>query len=150
MNTGLKNADRQYIIQSKWKEANRVTNFLHWSAGKSIKRKLSQACCQLLSGLMALPPIVSKGDKSFREDIAICDSTMLNMYGFKLFMVMRKRHLTDPFSLLITADKAMKYFGKTDVVGKTLSIENFSGSRHDFIITGVMKNPAKNTVTYFK
>ncbi len=34
------------------------------------------------------------------------------------------------------------------MVGQTLSIENFSGLRHDFIITGVLKKPVKNSVTF--
>ena len=34
------------------------------------------------------------------------------------------------------------------MVGQTLTIENFSGSKHDFMITGVLKNPSKNSVTY--
>ncbi len=86
--------------------------------------------------------------KAFREDIAIGDSTMLNMYGFKLLHGNAKTAFDDPFSVVITADKAMKYFGKTDVVGNTLTIQNFAGSKHDFIISGVMNNPLKNTVTY--
>ena len=53
------------------------------------------------------------------------------------------QRLFDGPSVVITEDKAVKYFGKKDVAGQTLTIENFSGSKHDFIITGVMKMPAK-------
>ncbi len=91
---------------------------------------------------------VSKGDKSFREPLQICDSTMLGMYGFSLLHGDPKTAFERPFSLVITGERAKKYFGKTDVVGQTLSIESFSGSKHDFMITGVLKNPLKNSVTY--
>ena len=91
---------------------------------------------------------VSKGDRSFREGLQICDTTMLNMYGFKLLYGNAKNAFDGPFSLVITTDKAIKYFGKTDVVGHTLTIESFSGSKHDFIITGVLQKPSKNSVTY--
>ena len=91
---------------------------------------------------------VSKGDKSFREGLQICDSTMLNMYGFNLVHGDPKTAFDGPFSVIITTDKALKYFGKTDVVGQTLTIENFSGSKHDFMITGVLKKPSKNSATY--
>jgi ABC-type antimicrobial peptide transport system permease subunit len=33
------------------------------------------------------------------------------------------------------------------VVGETVTIESFSGTKHDFLITGVMKTPAENSVT---
>lgn len=72
---------------------------------------------------------------------------MLDMYGFSLLYGNAKTALNEPFCVVITTDKAKKYFGKTDVVGQPLTIENFSGSKHDFVITGVMKKPAKNSVT---
>ena len=34
------------------------------------------------------------------------------------------------------------------MVGQTLTIENFSGSKHDFMITGVLQKPSKNSITY--
>lgn len=89
---------------------------------------------------------VSKGDKHFRELIQIGDSTFLNMYGFRLLHGDAKTALIDPFSVVITADKAIKYFGKTDVIGQTITIENFSGSKHPFIISGVLKTPYRNSV----
>ncbi len=56
--------------------------------------------------------------------------------------------LKDPFTVVITATKAIKFFGRTDVVGRNLTIENFSGGRQDFRITGVMEDPSRNSVTW--
>ena len=68
---------------------------------------------------------------------------MLNMYGFTLLYGNATTALNEPFTVVITEDKAIKYFGKTDVVGQTITIENFSGSKHDFIITGVLNKSQK-------
>ena len=73
------------------------------------------------------------------------DSTLLHMYGFTLLYGDPKTALSEPFTVIITADKAIKYFGKKDVVGQTITIENFSGSKHDFMITGVMNKFSKNS-----
>src|SRR6185295_9869085 len=73
--------------------------------------------------------------------------TMLDMYGFKLLHGDPGKALKDPFTVVITEDKAIKYFGRTDAIGQTLAIESFSGSRHDFIITGVLRKFSKNSVT---
>ena len=148
VNTKLKDADRQYIIQSKWSNTN-LGNEL--TTQGPMAKALKENYPSLVANYFRFDGVtsaVSKGDKSFREEIAICDSTMLNMYGFNLLYGDVKTAFDGPFSLLITTDKAIKYFGKTDVVGQTLTIASFSGSKHDFMITGVLKTPSGNSVTY--
>jgi putative ABC transport system permease protein len=147
VNAKLKNEDQQYIIQSKWKDPNEGYEL---STLGPLAKSLRENYPNLVTNYYRFDgifSIVSKGDKSFREDIAIGDSTMLNMYGFSLLHGDAKTAFNGPFSLVITTGKAIKYFGKTDVVGQTLTIENFSGSKHDFMITGVMNTPSKNSVT---
>jgi putative ABC transport system permease protein len=147
VNAYLKDIDNQYIIQSKWKDPNMgyeigtcaalpaalkrdypnlVTNFYHWDGVTSN---------------------ISKGDKHFREHIQIGDSTFLNMYGFKLLHGNANTALNEPFSTVITEAKALKYFGKTDIVGETVNIESFTGQKHDFMITGVLAKLPKNSIT---
>ncbi|HEY9363394.1 MAG TPA: FtsX-like permease family protein [Chitinophagaceae bacterium] len=147
VNTKLKNEDRQYILQSKWKGSSQGTEL---TTVAPLAKALRENYPDLVANYYRWDGItsnVTKGDKSFRENIAICDSTMLNMYGFSLLHGDPKTAFGAPFSLIITIDKAIKYFGKTDVVGKALTIENFSGSKHDFIITGVLNKLVKNSVT---
>ncbi len=95
----------------------------------------------------AITTNISKGIDGFREGIQIGDSTLLNMYGFKVIAGDMKTALDAPYKIIITADKAIKYFGKTDVIGQTLTVENFSGSKHDFTITAVLETPPQNSVT---
>lgn len=148
VNTGLKNADRQYIIQSKWKDPNEGYDL---STLGPLAKALKENYPNLVANYYRFDGItsnVSKGDKSFREDIAIGDSTILNMYGFSLMHGDAKTAFEGPFSLVISAEKAKKYFGKTNVIGQTLTIDNFSGGKHDFLITGVVNKPVKNSVTW--
>ncbi|MEP7253895.1 MAG: ABC transporter permease [Ginsengibacter sp.] len=148
VNTHLKNADRQYILQSKWKDPNQG---LELTTMGPLAKALRQQYPDLVANYYRWDGVtsnVSKGDKSFREGLQICDSTMLNMYGFTLLYGDPKTAFDGPYSLVITSERAKKYFGKTDVIGETLTIESFSGSKHDFMITGVLKNPSKNSVTY--
>jgi hypothetical protein len=148
VNKNLKNADRQYIIQSKWKDPNMGYEL---STLGPLAKALKENYPNLVANYYRWDGVssnVSKGDKSFREGLQICDSTMFNMYGFTLLHGDAKTAFEGPFSVVITTDKAIKYFGKTDVVGQTLTIQNFSGSKHDFMITGVMNMPSKNSVTW--
>jgi putative ABC transport system permease protein len=136
VNKYIKNRDNQYIIQSIWKDPNQgfdlatigpLANYYRWDG---------------------ITSNVSKGDKHFREGLQVGDSSFLTMYGFLLLHGNALTALNNPFSIVITESKAIKYFGKTDVLGQTLNIESFSGTSHDFMITGVLKNPPENTVLH--
>ncbi len=147
VNTNLKNADRQYIIQSKWKDPNE--GYFLATLGP-LGKALKESYPNLVANYYRYDGItsnISKGDKSFRENIQIGDSTMLNMYGFALLQGDARTALHQPFTAIITADKALKYFGKTNVVGQTITIESFSGTKHDFLITGVLNKVSNNSVT---
>jgi len=148
VNSGLKNADRQYILQSKWKDKNQG---IELTTLGPLAKALKEEYPNLVANYYRWDGVtsnVTKGDKAFREGLQICDSTMFKMYGFTLLHGDVNTAFDGPYSLVITTDRAMKYFGKTDVVGETLSIESFSGTKHDFMITGVMKRPFKNSATW--
>ncbi|MHB8206583.1 ABC transporter permease [Mucilaginibacter sp.] len=147
VNHQLKDADNQYIMQSKWKDptmGNEITCI----------NELPKALTDNYPGLVRdyyhsdlATTNVSKEEKHFRESIQTGDSTLLNMYGFKLLYGDAKSAMTDPFSVVITQKMALKYFGKTDVVGQTLNFESMHGEHHDFTVTGVLAFIPKNSVT---
>lgn len=147
VNRNLKNVAQQYVIQSKWK--NPGEGFEIATLGP-LAKTLKEDYPNLVKNYYRFDGITSsiyKKDKSFRESIQIGDSTLLNMYGFGLIDGDASTALTQPFTIVITEHAAQKYFGKTNIVGQTLTLENFSGAKHDFQITGVLNKYAKNSVT---
>ena len=147
VNKDLKHANRQYILTSQWKNPNQ--GYFLATLGQ-LAKALKDNYPNLIENYYRFDGItstVSKGEKSFRETMQIGDSTMLTMYGFSLFQGDVKTALNGPFTVVITKEKAIKYFGKPDVVGQTVTIESFSGSKHDFIITGVLNTLPANSVT---
>src|SRR5699024_9303810 len=50
------------------------------------------------------------------------------------------------YSVVITEAIALKYFGKKEVLGEPLTIRNFTGEKHDFTITGILKSTKLNSV----
>jgi putative ABC transport system permease protein len=147
VNTNLKNADRQYIIQSKWKNANEGYSLATLGP---LAKALRENYPNLVADFYRYDGVtsnISSGEKSFRENLQIGDSTIFPMYGFSFLHGDNKTALQHPFTVVITSDKAIKYFGKTDVVGKSVTIESFSGTKHDFLITGVLDKISNNSVT---
>lgn len=148
VNKELRNLNNQYIIQSNWTDPNMGYDI---TTVGPLAKALREQYPNLVVNYYRWDGVgsnVSRGDKVFRESLQIGDSTLLNMFGFKLLYGDTRTALKDPFTVVITEDLADKYFGKKDVVGQTLSIESFSGSKHDFMITGVMQMPVKNSVTH--
>ena len=147
VNSQLRNADNQYLIRSKWRKDGMGYDFLTLAG---LPQALKQNYPHLVANYYHWDGVtsnVSKGNKAFREGLQVGDSSFINMYGFKLLHGNAATALKDPFSVVITEEKALKYFGTADCVGQTLTIESFKGDKHDFMVTGVLAKYRKNSVT---
>lgn len=147
VNKGLRNADRQFFLSSKWKEEGMG---MPMTTLAPIGRRLKEEYPSLVANYYrwdGITSVISVGDKRFREGIQIGDSTLLSMYGFELQAGNSKMALVNPYSAIITEKQAIKFFGNTDALGKSINIQSFSGEKHDFLITGVLKKLPQNSVT---
>lgn len=147
VNAVLKNADNQYILRSEWKEPDMGIEIATLGP---LGRVLKEQYPHLVANYYRFDGItvsVSKGDKHFREEVQVGDSTLLSMYGFPLLQGDSRRALQKPNSLVITEEKAIKYFGRRDVLGENLTLNNFQGGKQEFEITAVLKNLPNNSVT---
>ncbi|HET6993650.1 MAG TPA: ABC transporter permease, partial [Chitinophagaceae bacterium] len=147
VNKDLRNADRQYILTTVSTDPN--VGFELATFGPIAKR-LKEDYPNLVANYYrydGVTSVMSKGDKHFREGLQIGDSTMLKIFGFEALHGDVQTALNNPYSVVITEEKAMKYFGKTDVVGESISIQSFSGGNHDFAVTAVLKTLPINSIT---
>ena len=78
-------------------------------------------------------------ERSFREEnFYFVDSTFFDVFSAKLIRGNPQEVLANPLSLVITQERAQKYFGDENPIGKTLS---FRGIRSMGLkVTGVMEN----------
>ena len=53
--------------------------------------------------------------------------------------------LEAPYSIVLTEQTALKYFGSDNPVGKTLHIGLDSNSTYEYLVTGVVQNLPSNT-----
>jgi len=147
VNAALKNTDNQYILQSKWKNPDMGIEIATLGPlGKTLKEEYPNLVANYYR-FDAITVAVSHGDKHFREDVQAGDSTFLSMYGFQLLQGDANTAMQEPNSIVISEEKAVKYFGKTDVLGKTLNLDNFLGEKQEYKITAVLKSIPDNSVT---
>ncbi|HEY9045876.1 MAG TPA: ABC transporter permease [Ohtaekwangia sp.] len=90
---------------------------------------------------------VSRGDKHFRIQSIIGDTTFLSMFGFPLVYGDAGTALNEPRSILITEKIARQYFNRTDVVGESLTLATEKNGLQEYKITGVLQDLKSNTVT---
>ncbi|MDP4284192.1 MAG: ABC transporter permease [Bacteroidota bacterium] len=81
--------------------------------------------------------VIKKGSENLKEDKgAYADSTLFDVFTLPMIEGDPKTALTEPHSLVITKSTAKKYFNTTDVIGKTLTIND----TNNYKITGVIKD----------
>ncbi len=84
--------------------------------------------------------------KFFENEVVATDSSFFNMFGFELLQGDPDAILNAPNTIVISEEIAKKYFGTTRALGKTLKVNN----NDIYTVTGVMKDPPKNTVLHAK
>lgn len=88
------------------------------------------------------PFIVKHEDKLFQEDkFYFADSTFFKVFDYKLIRGSQDHVLSEPRTVLLSEEMAIKYFGKEDPVGKTLHING----RTDYTVSGVIENAPTNS-----
>ncbi|GAB3704413.1 ABC transporter permease [Spirosoma flavus] len=147
VNKTLRHANRQYLVQSRWKEE---TMGMDITTLGLIGPTLKQLYPNLVANyyrFYGVTAIVSIGEKHFREGIEIGDSTVLSMFGFPLLYGDPKTAMLAPNSAVITSELAQKFFGRTDVLRQQLAVQTPLGGKQLFTVTGVLANLPKNSVT---
>ena len=86
-----------------------------------------------------------------RSSVSFADPQILNIFSFKLIAGNANEALKDPHSLVLTREKAMQLFGKTDVVGRRIDIkmDDHSDPFEGFTVGGVVENiPVNSTIQF--
>jgi len=90
--------------------------------------------------------LFEKGKEKFYESSGFyADSTVFEIFSWKLLKGDMKKCLASPNSMVITKTFAEKYFGTKDAVGEILTIDNTT----QYTITGVMDNVPSNSHFHF-
>ncbi len=84
--------------------------------------------------------LLSTGEESFYERISFADPAFLQIFDFN-YIQGDISAIEDPSGLLITESMAIKYFGKTDVLGEVFTFDN----EFDFSVTAVIEDVPLNS-----
>lgn len=92
--------------------------------------------------------IVESNENKFVESrFLFADSSIFDFFSYQTLEGNPDSMLDRPFSVVITESTAKKYFGRTSVVGETLSIETWG--TQDYEVSGVIEDLPSNTHLHF-
>lgn len=77
----------------------------------------------------------------YEEDIFLCDSTIFDIFTYKIIDGDARRCLVEPRSIVLTESLAKKYFDKEDPMGKFLE----AGDGNTYQVTGIIEDVPRNS-----
>ncbi|QHT67981.1 FtsX-like permease family protein [Rhodocytophaga rosea] len=92
--------------------------------------------------------LVKRNEVSFSETIHIVDTNFFHLFNFPLIKGPKNTALRNPNSVVLTEESAIKYFGKEDPIGKTLTIR-LRDTDIDFTVSAVAKNAPSHSSIQF-
>jgi putative ABC transport system permease protein len=91
--------------------------------------------------------LISHERKRIVEDyVYFADPSLFEIFSFPFVRGDASSALDDPRSVVISEQAAVKYFGRSDPIGKTLTL----GSSTDFLVTGIFRDIPKNSHLRFE
>lgn len=155
-------ASYEFSYDTFHKDADRVYRLYFNTVDKSGKQEYSAAMAYPLTPalkaefpeveaatrLMWLGGVIEYQGKKFEKNIRAVDAGFLKVFSFPLLKGNANTALADKNSIVISKTTAENIFGKTDPVGKQISID-LGGRKEPFIVGGVLENAPKNsTIEY--
>ena len=147
VNQQFRNIAHQYILRSNWKGkdmGSSVTN------PASFSKALKEEYPNLIKNYYRYNPVanvVSAGDRSFKENIAIGDTAFVSMYGLPVLYGDPGKAFENVNAAVVTASFAKKMFGTENAIGKRIAVQTVvEHVKQDYSISAVIKDLPYNSV----
>ena len=144
------NAERLYRVRKDIIEKRTGTRYSHASIGHSIAPLLKSDFPEIEDIVRIRRYRESRSvhyqDKHFLEDqVYFADPIFFDFFSFPLTEGDAQTALEAPYSIVLTEQTALKYFGSDSPVGKTLRIGIGYGGTREYLVTGVVQGLPSNT-----
>lgn len=144
-----KNADRIYRVCIQGRIANR--DLVEILLGSPTAETLVKEYPEVENAVRIFQPsnkesLVKYENKQFTEtQFLYTDESIFDVFTFQLIEGNPKTALEKPNSVILTETTAKKYFGETNPLGKTITVDNST----DFLITGITRDVSHNSHFHF-
>ncbi|TRY31500.1 ABC transporter permease [Aliiglaciecola sp. M165] len=143
----IQHSDRVARLHSAYVMPNRPPFLTVRSAGRMMEAVRDFATAEIEDGvrLIRFPTTVLQDSDAFSEMMTIADGSFFNVIALPFVHGSPETAFSKPNDLVITEEMANKYFGKTDVVGQTLTFCCLQEQTITLPVTGVVKDLPEQT-----
>jgi len=85
----------------------------------------------------------------FSETFLFAEPEIFEIFSFNYLAGNKRAALNDKYSVVLSRDRALKYFGKTDAIGEEITIF-YGGKNHLFTVSGVVEDIPRNSTVRFE
>jgi len=137
------NADRIYRISSNYVTSGKPLLYAVTSPALGPRLKEEYPEIEDSVRIFPLPEMLFCYDdkRLYQERLVLADPSILEVFTHPLLQGNMETCLKDPNTIVLTETLARRFFGEENPMGKIIQVEN----QGDFIVTGVMKNPPRNS-----
>jgi len=133
-----------------------VTNHIQQGNGISLNARSPFILADMLRENSAVESVVRatraradvrNGDKVFSEIVFFTDPDFMKDFSFRMLSGNRDG-LKDKNQIMLSREKAVKYFGNDNVVGENISVRFNGTDKYEFTISGVFEDTPANSSMY--
>lgn len=145
--TWLKDSDRIVRMHTAYSMPNQPEFETVRSAGRMMEAIRDFAKTEIEEGVRFIPYglTVRQGDNAFSEQGLMVDGSFFDVFDLPMKHGTKESSFNKPMDFLVSEEIAIKYFGRTDVVGETLTVCCVAGGPTSIVITGVLENLPDNS-----
>ncbi|WNC73464.1 ABC transporter permease [Thalassotalea psychrophila] len=138
----IKDSDRLVRLHTAYVMPDRPPFLTVNSAGKMMEALRDYAKGEIENGVRVLNfgTTVRQNNDAYSERINLVDGSFFDIFDLPFKHGSKESSFKKPYDLVITEEVALKYFGKTDVVGETITLCCFADDPTTLSITGVLKD----------
>lgn len=141
----LPDSGRIYQVQSTWHEPGQPVTRSQ-NSPFPVRDQLPSGFPQIeaISVLSGGQTVATRKGEAIFIDAAYVDPSFFDIFRLDFLHGSAARALPNTNSIVLTEAEALKQFGATDVIGRTMSLGAGPGKR-DYMVTGVLRDLPKNT-----
>ena len=138
----LKDSDRLVHMHTAYIKADGPSFLTVRSAGMMMPAVRDYAKNEIEDGVRLIPfgMTVRKGEDAFDETLTMADGSFFNIFDLPFVHGDANSSFTKPLDTIISEKMALKYCGRTDVIGETLTLCCLRDNTVPMTISGVIKD----------
>lgn len=138
----IKDSDRIVRLHTAYNLPNQPAFLTVRSAGRMMEAVRDYASNEIETGVRLIQwgTTVQQNGEGFNEQITMVDNSFFSVFSLPFLHGTIESSFNKPMDLVITEEMAIKYFGRSNVLGETITFCCIGGEQVTLKVTGILKD----------